>query len=719
MAYNDSYYGDMSADGGFSLFDLLTGNADGYQTTPAVTESYAPTADYGMGVQTRPNIIHELMPYTEPVRNIPTADYGMGVLTTPDVIRELLPYTEPVQSTPAVTTEQVPMDSVLPSVAYTDSGAPIATNPNMSEADFLASLTGQPAAAPAASGSSDYYTALRDYVAGLSSPYGTYTPEVSQLLRSTAGSPTGRLGSGAYDVMASNPYAALANPDAPIDPGILAAITSAVNPNAPYEQNVTYQFNPFSEGKYASSNAIDVLYNTPIRLTDAQGNTIMSGVGFQAAEQIAKAVQDAYGSGTKSEFRIDTGMPGDTTGDTFKTASIVSPEQNGLKLFATLAALATLGSGLIAPAGAGAGAGAGAAGTTAAGTGAAAAGTGAAAAGTGVGAGTLAALAPVAGEIVVPGIVGGGLGAAGAAGLGAAAATGLALAQSGALSPATAAAQAPATPEPTAPAPIEVVGAPTSSMADIAAYLGVPAITAPVVARPLTPVAPEPQPAVTEPTAPEPTAPEPITVTAPTTPLVPTETLLPIAAAPVVAPSTPAPEPIAPEPIAPEPITVTAPTTPVIPPEALLPAVAAPVVASPTAVPEPEPITVTAPTTTPTSIAPEVLAGLITAAPVAAVTTAGAGATPTTTTPEKTPSLLDQIIKYYSLASLAGGALGDLFGNKSGTAGTTTPYTSVLGPTPTFGRGTFQPYTGNYETYGQGPEWNFFTPTTQTYTPLI
>jgi hypothetical protein len=70
-------------------------------------------------------------------------------------------------------------------------------------------------------------------------------------------------------------------------------------------------------------------------------------------------------------------------------------------------------------------------------------------------------------------------------------------------------------------------------------------------------------------------------------------------------------------------------------------------------------------------------------------------------------SLLDEIIKYYALASggldLLGGALGG-----RGSSGAGTPYTSQLGPMPTFGRSAFTPFTGDYETYGFGPEWNFF-----------
>jgi hypothetical protein len=74
--------------------------------------------------------------------------------------------------------------------------------------------------------------------------------------------------------------------------------------------------------------------------------------------------------------------------------------------------------------------------------------------------------------------------------------------------------------------------------------------------------------------------------------------------------------------------------------------------------------------------------------------------------PAEKNSLLDDIIKYYSLGSagleLLGGALG------AGGGGTAAPHTSRLGAMPTFTRGAFTPFAGDYETYGFGPEFNFF-----------
>lgn len=84
------------------------------------------------------------------------------------------------------------------------------------------------------------------------------------------------------------------------------------------------------------------------------------------------------------------------------------------------------------------------------------------------------------------------------------------------------------------------------------------------------------------------------------------------------------------------------------------------------------------------------------------------GQTPTDgeTTLKSGNSLLDEIIKYYSLGSGVLDALGGALGG--GGSGQTTPYTSRLGAMPTFTRGAFTPFTGDYETYGFGPEFNFF-----------
>lgn len=86
------------------------------------------------------------------------------------------------------------------------------------------------------------------------------------------------------------------------------------------------------------------------------------------------------------------------------------------------------------------------------------------------------------------------------------------------------------------------------------------------------------------------------------------------------------------------------------------------------------------------------------------------GQTPTDgeTTLKTGNSLLDEIIKYYTLASGGLDLLGGALGGGGGGAGRMTPYVSQLGPMPTFTRGAFTPFGGDYETYGFGPEFNFF-----------
>lgn len=80
--------------------------------------------------------------------------------------------------------------------------------------------------------------------------------------------------------------------------------------------------------------------------------------------------------------------------------------------------------------------------------------------------------------------------------------------------------------------------------------------------------------------------------------------------------------------------------------------------------------------------------------------------------PADTTSTMQDIQTWLNRAGLAStvlGVLGDAVGGTGGAGtGVTTPYTSVLGPAPSFGRGAFTPYIGNYETYGFGPEFSFF-----------
>lgn len=287
--------------------------------------------------------------------------------------------------------------------------------------------------------------------------------------------------------------------------------------------------------------------------------------------------------------------------------------------------------------------GIGTAGATAgAATGGATAGTTAAtAAGTGAVTGGLGAVAPALGEIVVTAAPTAGISAGTAAALTGATAGGLAT--SGLLSP-------PTTPAP-APAPQDiVVTAPTTPTPVIPPV--VPPLLPPT--PPVAPVAPvEPTPAPAEPAP----APEDIVVTAPTQPA----PVIP----PVVPPLLPSTPPAAPAEPVPEDIVVEAPKPKTY--DEMISSIVG-------------------------GVAPTLVSPLPAAPSTAPVDT------------EKS-SLLNDIMKYYSLGS---GILDALGVGQGGSTAPATPYTSTLGVLPTFGRGQFTPFQGDYETYGQGPEWNFF-----------
>ena len=110
--------------------------------------------------------------------------------------------------------------------------------------------------------------------------------------------------------------------------------------------------------------------------------------------------------------------------------------------------------------------------------------------------------------------------------------------------------------------------------------------------------------------------------------------------------------------------------------------------------------------------APENIDGLTAGAIAAGVLPTGgilpSGQAPTggEATLESGNSLIDDIIRYYSLGSGALDALGGALGPGGG--GQLTPYTPRLGAMPSFARGAFTPFAGDYETYGFGPEFNFF-----------
>lgn len=142
---------------------------------------------------------------------------------------------------------------------------------------------------------------------------------------------------------------------------------------------------------------------------------------------------------------------------------------------------------------------------------------------------------------------------------------------------------------------------------------------------------------------------------------------------------------------------------PLVPPITSIPNVDVPMQELPAEPPAPEPdIVVTAPKQPPLTIDEIMtLPAATTLAPNTSTITE-----PSTVQPEaQQDTLLRDIMRYYSLGS---GLLDALGVGKGGGTTTATPYTSTLGVLPTFGRGPFTPYQGDYEQYGFGPEFNFF-----------
>lgn len=98
--------------------------------------------------------------------------------------------------------------------------------------------------------------------------------------------------------------------------------------------------------------------------------------------------------------------------------------------------------------------------------------------------------------------------------------------------------------------------------------------------------------------------------------------------------------------------------------------------------------------------------------PTGGILESGLQPTDGTATLEGGRGLLANIARYYGLGSLGVDALGGLLGALGvggGGGGAVSPYSGTLGPVPTFTRGQFTPYTGDYETYGFGPEFDFFS----------
>jgi len=119
--------------------------------------------------------------------------------------------------------------------------------------------------------------------------------------------------------------------------------------------------------------------------------------------------------------------------------------------------------------------------------------------------------------------------------------------------------------------------------------------------------------------------------------------------------------------------------------------------------PLPEEIVVEAPQVTPPSLPPLTDIASIGSILGPTLVTPPEVTVPKTEMPQD--NFLRDIMRYYTLGS---GILDALGVGQGGGAGTAMPYTPTFGAVPTFGRGQFQPFTGDYETYATGPEWNFF-----------
>ena len=151
---------------------------------------------------------------------------------------------------------------------------------------------------------------------------------------------------------------------------------------------------------------------------------------------------------------------------------------------------------------------------------------------------------------------------------------------------------------------------------------------------------------------------------------------------------------------------------PLVPPITSIPNIDVPMQELPAEPPAPEPeIVVEAPKQPPLTIDDIMtLPAATTLAPNTSTITE-----PSTLQPEAPrDNLLRDIMRYYSLGS---GLLDALGVGQGGSTTPTTTYTPTLGAVPTFGRGAFQPFTGDYETYAMGPEWSFFNQPAQTMTP--
>ena len=101
---------------------------------------------------------------------------------------------------------------------------------------------------------------------------------------------------------------------------------------------------------------------------------------------------------------------------------------------------------------------------------------------------------------------------------------------------------------------------------------------------------------------------------------------------------------------------------------------------------------------------------------IAASMIAQAPVQPVTTTPTDFANLAPSLggamstLDWIRAALLGGGLLSDALGGGGGGGGTLPSYAGTIGTMPNLGRGEFQPYTGDYETYGTRAEHQFFKP---------
>lgn len=158
-----------------------------------------------------------------------------------------------------------------------------------------------------------YFDKLNSYIAGLgSAPYGSFDwamPKQSySLARPMFGKVEPQNLSVFGDLDASDPRTKYTSEE-----------EYAPYITKPVEENAIYRFNVPSN-KNTSTGSVSVGYNTPVMLIDNRtGQVVSSGVGFDAARQIAEAARNLSATqGNKAEWSIYTGAPGATDPSQFK-----------------------------------------------------------------------------------------------------------------------------------------------------------------------------------------------------------------------------------------------------------------------------------------------------------------------------------------------------------------------------------------------------------------